>query len=168
MNNTPIEHERKYLIRYPDRAKLLQMEGVTVWNVIQTYLEAEEGVSRRVRHVKEDGKNIYYLTEKRRISNSSSFEDEKEITREEYAEYLTTAQKGAVPVRKTRYRVPYGEYLAEIDVYPFWEDRAILEIEQPEGADVPFPPFAEMIKEVTDDKRYKNARLAYEVPKDEI
>lgn len=57
----------------------------------------------------------------------------------------------------------------EIDVYPFWTDRAIMEIElDDEGQDILFPPFIEIISEVTSDKRYTNSSLARHVPYDSI
>ena len=46
-------------------------------------------------------------------------------------------------------------------MYPFWKDRAILEIElADEDEKIDFPEFIKVIKEVTDDERYKNASLA--------
>lgn len=52
-------------------------------------------------------------------------------------------------------------FLNFFDIYPFWNDKAILEIElSDEKADVSFPDFIKFIKEVTDDDNYKNASLA--------
>ena len=53
-----------------------------------------------------------------------------------------------------------SQYL-EIDVYPFWNDKAILEIElSDENAVIVFPKQIKVIKEVTDDDSYKNSSLA--------
>ena len=57
----------------------------------------------------------------------------------------------------------------EIDVYPFWNDRAIMEIELDyEGQEIVFPPEIQIIAEVTADKRYTNSSLAKQVPYDSI
>jgi CYTH domain-containing protein len=49
----------------------------------------------------------------------------------------------------------------EIDVYPFWNDRAIMEIELSNADDnIVFPEYIDIIKEVTSDPSYKNAALA--------
>ena len=49
----------------------------------------------------------------------------------------------------------------EIDIYPFWSDKAILEIElSDENAKIVFPKEIKVIKEVTDDDSFKNASLA--------
>ena len=57
----------------------------------------------------------------------------------------------------------------EIDVYPFWKDRAIMEIElDDEGQEIVFPPEIQIIAEVTTDRRYTNSSLAKQVPYDSI
>lgn len=55
----------------------------------------------------------------------------------------------------------YNSQYFEIDIYPFWKNKAILEIElSNEFADIVFPDYLEVIKEVTDDIEYKNYNLA--------
>ena len=64
-------------------------------------------------------------------------------------------------IRKTRYCLTYENQYFEIDVYPFWNDKAIVEIElSDENTEVVFPEQIKVIKEVTDDEAYKNASLA--------
>lgn len=54
----------------------------------------------------------------------------------------------------------YNCYL-ELDIYPFWKDKAILEIElASEDEEISIPNEIKIIKEVTDDENYKNANLA--------
>ena len=54
----------------------------------------------------------------------------------------------------------------EIDAYPFWDDKAIAEVElKDENEDIIFPDFLKIIKEVTDDSRYKNAAVSENIPK---
>lgn len=49
----------------------------------------------------------------------------------------------------------------KLDIYPFWKDKAILEIElQKENDSIKFPKYLNNIKEVTDDKNYENYNLA--------
>ena len=49
----------------------------------------------------------------------------------------------------------------ELDVYPFWKDKSILEIElSKEDDEISIPNEIEVIKEVTDDESYKNVNLA--------
>ena len=65
------------------------------------------------------------------------------------------------PVRKDRYCLVYDGQYFEIDVYPFWNDKAIMEIELSDtDVEIRFPDMIQVIKEVTDDDAYKNASLA--------
>ncbi len=162
-----IEIEHKFLIARPDDAVLSAQPGVRILQIEQIYLPSQPGVTNRVRRTSENGEVHYYRTEKRRISAMSAYEDEKEITGEAYS----AAIRGATPhrrvIRKTRYKIPYAGFVWEIDVYPFWRDRAILEIEvSDERIMPPLPDFVTVLKDVTKDRRYKNARLAKEIPAD--
>ena len=64
-------------------------------------------------------------------------------------------------IRKDRYCLTFGNQYFEIDVYPFWSDKAIVELELSDETTEPnFPPEIRVIREVTDDDSYKNASLA--------
>ena len=74
---------------------------------------------------------------------------------------LMDADTSRKQIRKTRYCLTYKNQYFEIDVYPFWTDKAIAEIElSDENAEIIFPKQIKVIKEVTDDDSYKNASLA--------
>ena len=157
----PLEIERKYLIHMPNVAALEDMQGVRVFHITQTYLCAPAGITRRVRRRTEGDKTVYILTEKERVSSLTAVERERELTEAEYEAALATARPDATPIEKTRYAIPYGNYTVEIDVYPFWSDAAILEIELgSEEECVELPPYVALIAEVTADARFKNAALA--------
>ena len=65
------------------------------------------------------------------------------------------------PIRKTRYCLTYDNQYFEIDVYPFWDSQAIVEIElNDENEEIRFPAELKVIKEVTEDDGFKNASLA--------
>lgn len=169
MNSSPIETERKYLIRYPDIAALAAMDGARVLRMRQTYLLADENVNARVRQIEENGTVRYIGTEKRRISAISSYEDEWELTAAEYEDALRQADPERRTIEKTRYVIPHGELRCEIDVYPFWDDRAILEIELPgEDAAVTLPDYLTILREVSGDRRYSNRAMAKTIPQDDI
>ena len=160
------EIERKYLIRMPDVEALRALPGCQEWDITQIYLtDGEGGQTRRVRRVIEAGQTRYYRTFKRRLTDLSSAEDEGEITREVFDRLCLERDRGRVPILKTRFRVPYRGHVLEYDVYPFWSDRAILEIElesEDETADI--PPEVKVIRDVTGEKAYKNRQLAKRVP----
>lgn len=163
------EIERKYLIAPPDPAFLKKQSGCVEWRIEQIYLTAEPGTTRRVRRVTEEGQDRFYKTFKRRLSDLSAEEDEGLISRSEYEAYLRQADPRLKPILKTRYRVPFVGQTLEFDVYPFWDDRAILEIELESESQTPvIPDWTLVYRDVTADSRYKNVRLAAQVPMDAL
>lgn len=159
------EIERKYLIRYPEIKVLQAQKGVEQWEVVQIYLTVSgPGETRRIRQIVSGGEIKYYKTFKRHLSTLSCEEDEGEIDQMEYIRLSQEVQPGCKPLGKTRYRIPYQGHLLEIDIYPFWQDRAILEIElerENEGAAI--PEYVRIIRDVSADPAYKNRQLAENV-----
>ena len=163
------EIERKFLIAYPDIAQLTAMEGCCIKHLTQTYLTAPEGETDRVREVREGESVTYIRTVKRRVTPLRAVEEETLLTPEEYGALLERADSTRTPVKKTRYCIPLGNHIVEIDVYDFWQDRAVLEVELSDEEE-PFeiPTGVRVLREVTADFRYKNVSLARCVPEDPL
>ena len=163
MNINGLEIEHKYLIAYPDREELLKLEGAETAMISQTYLETDDGSTERVRRWEQAGKVSYYHTVKRRISDLTHLEEEVLITREEYENLLARRKAGTVPVEKERIILPHAGHEVEVDIYPFWTDRAVAEVEvSDEDEQVRLPEILKVIREVTGERRYKNAALAFD------
>ena len=157
----PFEIERKYLIKYPDIKKLESLPNCEKIEIIQTYLISDNDDEVRIRQRGKGGNYIYYKTIKKKISNIKRVEIEKRLSKEEYLELLMKADPNYRQIRKTRYCLTYEKLYYEIDVFPFWDDKAIMEIElENEYEKVSLPPFIEVVKEVTDDENYKNSSIA--------
>ena len=157
----PYEIERKFLIEYPDIAELEKLPNCQRVEIIQTYLTAPEGEESRVRQRGIDGNYIYFQTTKKTVTDLKRVEVERRLSQEEYLRLLMEADPACRPIRKSRYCLTYDNQYFEIDVYPFWKDKAILEIElATETTQVRFPKKIRVIREVTEDDAYKNASLA--------
>ena len=165
-----LEIERKYLIRMPDVNRLSRIPETEIWEIVQTYLtDGENGESRRVRRVAQNGTETYFYTVKRHITNLTRAESERKISGTEYDRLLTEADPQGQPIYKTRYRVPYHNQLLEIDVYSFWRDRATLEIElDSEEQKIDLPDWVRVIRDVSAEKRYTNRQLARHIPMENI
>lgn len=156
----PFEIERKFLIAYPDITLLNSLPNCERIEIIQTYLNAPDGDEVRVRQRGQNGHYIYFKTTKRRVSGLKRVEIEKRLSKDEYLTLLMNADTSKRQIRKDRYCLTYANQYFEIDVYPFWHDKAVAEIElSDENTDIVFPEFIRVIKEVTDDDSYKNANL---------
>lgn len=157
----PFEIERKFLIEYPDVKLLEANPNCRRVEIIQTYLRADPNEEIRVRQRGEGGHYTYFKTIKRTLSGVKRVEIESRLSKDEYVALLMDADTSRKQIRKTRYCLMYENRYFEIDVYPFWDDRAIMEIElASEGEQVKFPEYIKIIKEVTDDPSYKNSSLA--------
>ena len=169
MNNIPIETERKFLILIPSCEDMKNQKQFRERKIIQTYLARTDNKNARVREITENGKISYIKTVKERISILSCFEEEEEISKEEYNRLLEKADKEKTRINKTRFSFEYSNHILEIDVYEFWNDRATLEIElKSEDESFSIPSFIKVIKEISADARYKNTNLAKSIPFDEI
>ena len=157
----PFEIERKFLIDYPDIKWLESLPNCQRIEIIQTYLKSGRDEEVRVRQRGFDGHYIYFQTTKRKVSDMKRVEIERRLSQGEYLRLLMNADTSRRQIRKDRYCLTYENQYFEIDVYPFWNDKAIAEIElSDENADIKFPKQIKVIKEVTDDESYKNASLA--------
>ena len=88
-------------------------------------------------------------------------EVEQRLSQEEYLKLLMEADTTRRQIRKTRYCLTYENQYFEIDIYPFWNDKAIAEIElSNENVEIVFPKQLKVIREVTGDDSFKNASLA--------
>ena len=148
-------------IEYPDIAWLESQPNCKRVEIIQTYLKSDDGSEVRVRQRGADGHYIYYMTKKRPVSDTKRIEIERRLSKDEYLRCLMEADPECRPIRKTRYCLTYENQYFEIDVYPFWKDQAIVEIElRDESLPIHFPAQLRVLREVTADSAYRNAALA--------
>lgn len=157
----PYEIERKFLIEYPDPDILESRNDCQKVEIIQTYLKCGKNEEVRVRQRGANGSYIYFKTTKKKITDTTRVEVEERLSQTEYLNLLMEADTNMHQIRKTRYCLTYEGRYFEIDIYPFWSDKAIVEIELlTEKDEIKIPDFLHVIKEVTDDDAYKNSSLA--------
>lgn len=162
----PFEIERKFLIYYPNIKELENKPNCTKVDITQTYLKSEDGVERRVRARGIDGDYSYYLTEKKKVTGIKRIETERKLSQDEYLRLLMEADNRLHTIHKERYCLSENNQYFEIDVYPEWDNQAIMEIElSSEDEEIKTPDSIKIIKEVTDDDTYKNYSMAKEMPK---
>ena len=163
--NIPLEIERKYLIQLPDLKKMSRMDAFKSSDIIQTYLVSKNGETRRVRMRETNGVKVYTKTEKFRISDITHIENESELTENEYKEALKERDTSLNDVIKSRKCFDYEGHTLEIDIYPFWDNVAIMEVElEREDEEILFPDFIRIIREVTHEKAFKNRKIAERIP----
>ena len=156
-----IEIEKKFLIKKPSADFISSVPQGDVSEITQTYLKSDGCSTARVRKRAFSDKISYTKTVKVRISDMSAFEDEHEISEVEYLRALENADPERKPIEKRRVLLRHCGHIFEIDIYPFWQKQAVMEVElASEDEKFELPPEIEIIADVSGDKRYKNAALA--------
>ena len=169
----PFEVERKFLVRKPEEGTLDRLPGCRRVEILQTYLRSPDDSEVRVRQFGADGDYTYVKTTKKPYPDPAAgtagaagaalarIELEERLTREQYLRLLMDADPACQPIRKTRWCYMHGQHYLEIDLFPFWDDRAIVEVELSDGTEkVELPEFLHVLREVTDDPAYTNHALA--------
>jgi len=160
---TKYEIERRFLIEYPELDSLRSCADET--EIVQTYLVSANGETSRVRKRGLNGEFVYTHTTKKRVTAVRRIETEEIISKSDYEKYLMQADPARNVISKHRFCLAYKGQVFEIDIFSFWDDRAIMEIELlDEGQEIEFPPNIIIAREITEDKRYTNASLAKSVP----
>ena len=86
---------------------------------------------------------------------------ENYISKEQYDSYLAQRQYVTGVISKDRYCIVDNNTYYELDVYPFWNDRATIEIELlSEDQRYQLPKFVKLIREVSSEPDYRNLALA--------
>lgn len=154
-----IEREKKYLIEYPDFESLSKYKHFKS-EIEQIYLVSDAG-SHRIRKRGANGSYAYSETLKIRITGDKCYEYESLISNTKYSELKKMADLNKYPIVKDRYCFLYNGQYFELDTFPFWSDKALLELELSSDDCVPdLPPEIKVIKDVSKNKKYKNKYLA--------
>ena len=145
------EIERKFLVTGD-----FKQEACDSFRLVQGYISTDPDRTVRVRNKGEQG----FLTIKGRSSldGLSRYEWEKEIPVSEAIELMSLC--GAGVIDKTRYLVPYGGHIYEVDVFHGANEGLVLaEIELADEQEK-FEKPSWLGEEVTGDVRYYNSMLS--------
>lgn len=160
----PAKHMRKFLIEMPNLIALENLPECTKIETVQTYLKSEPGTEARVRQRGSDGDYLYTKTIKENAEPGVTLRRillEKRLSETEYLTELMNADPGLSPVRKDRYCFTVDERRMQIDVFPFWNDKAVLEYPLARADEkVRIPKTFTVIEEVTDNAAYRNHAYA--------
>lgn len=157
----PLEIERKFLIEYPNLDEINNIKTCRRVPITQAYLTTAREGNFRIRKRGEGDRAVYIKTVKVKINDIKRIEIENYISEKEYYNYLLQSDCVTGVISKDRYCIIYDNTYYELDVYPFWNDRATLEIELlSENQPYKLPPFAKLIREVSFEPEYRNLALA--------
>ena len=149
--------ERKYIIRLKDN-----IPEAIVSEITQTYLTSEPYSEVRLRRRILNGLTINVHTTKKILSNNEQVETERQIDNNLYESLLRQADPYRQPIHKMRETFIWKGQFFELDTFidPYkglqiLETKGILKHE-----DIIFPPFIEIIEDITGITKYYNYNLA--------
>lgn len=149
--------ERKYIIRLKDN-----IPEAIVSEITQTYLTSEPYSEVRLRRRILNGLTVNVHTTKKILSNNEQVETERQIDNNLYESLLQQADPYRQPIHKMRETFIWKGQFFELDTFidPYkglqiLETKGILKHE-----DIIFPPFIEIIEDITGITKYYNYNLA--------
>lgn len=162
----PRERERKFLLAGPPDAAHPDLADAVTVDIDQVYLESDDpDVEIRVRRRRQGRASVYTRTEKRSVPGEDGVlvreERETRITEREWDHLRAHQASGTRMVSKRRTCVVYRSQYLEIDAFTAPEGLVVLEAELAgDATDLELPGWCEVVREVTEERAYRNRRLA--------
>lgn len=155
----PITEERKYIVRVTSN----DIPNVIESDIFQTYLVADPDYEVRLRRRRwKGGKTVNVHTTKKRVGTNREIETERQVSNALYESLLAQADPYRHPIHKQRRSFIWKGQYFELDTYHdqlkgliILETKGITDAE-----DVNFPPFIQVVKDITGNKSYYNYNLA--------
>lgn len=149
--------ERKYIVKLTG-----EIPEAIESKIIQTYLTSEPNNEVRLRHRILNGISVNVRTTKKTLSNNEQVETERQIDNNLYKSLLRSADPYRQQIKKSRKTFIWKGQFFELDTFiePYnglqiLETRGIIEHEV-----VNFPPFLEVLEDITGNTKYYNYNLA--------
>jgi CYTH domain-containing protein len=168
-NPVPLKIEKKFLIEMPNLITMLESIKYEKTQMLQTYLTSDDP-NKEIR-IRQSGFNNEYsysctTQSQLEISNAATTVlTGKRITQSEYLSLLTNSDTSLRQIKKDRYNFVYNNLYFELDVYPFWNDKAVLEIKLTEqNQQFEIPSSIKILKDVTGDLDFRNHSIARNIP----
>ena len=155
----PITEERKYIVRVTSD----NIPNVIESDILQTYLVADPDYEVRLRRRRwKGGKTVNVHTTKKRVGTDHEIETERQVSNALYESLLAQADPYRHPIHKQRRSFIWEGQYFELDTYlGRLEGLVILETKGiTDTEDVKFPPFIQVIEDITGNKNYYNYNLA--------
>lgn len=161
----PTQHQEKIIVKKPD-INYLMTKKAQKRSIIQIYLKSNGKEERRIRMMGDGNNFVYYLTRKG-IGNYNDYQ-EKSISKDVYDALMLEMDTERKPIIKERWYFSEGDTYYNLDVYPSWENYAVVEIRgSKENVDVSLPIGIEEVRNVTGNIRFSNYAFSKYFPTEE-
>lgn len=154
----PSQHQEKIIVKKPTIEYLLGKKAQKR-SIIQVYLKSNGKEERRIRMMGAGSNFVYYLT-KKAVGNYNDY-IEKSISKDVYDALMLEMDTKRRPIIKDRWYFSEGSTYYNLDIYPNWENHAVLEIRgSREDVTIKLPKDMVEVRNVTGDIRFSNYSLS--------
>lgn len=161
----PVQVFKKYLVEVNDSIleKVLSEKGASSSEILQYYLKSTNENEKRIRRRIKDGNEVYFYSEARMITAHSRSKSDRILSKRQFSDYMSEIDENLKPINKKRYSFFLNGLFYKLDVFNFDEAKGLLSVQVASEDDtINIPSYFKILKEVTDDVKYKNYFLAKE------
>lgn len=158
----PVEKFYKYLVEV-DENVLNQIKAEQAYSNVhieQHYLTSVNGLERRIRKRVRNGNELYSYSEAKYLSTNERIKSDKILSSRQYSDYSSEIDHNLKPINKDRYSFIKDNLFYKLDVFDFDKNGGLLSVQVGEGDKIELPSYIKVVKDVTNDSKFKNYYLA--------
>lgn len=162
LEEKPIEIFKKYLIEVDDTMleKIKEAPNYVYSHLIQYFLASVSGKERRIRKRERGDSTIFTYSEATYSSPNTRNKHDRIISEREFYQYLSEKDENG-EIDKQRHAFIYDNHFFKLDIFSFDQSKGLLSVQIPDEQDeIRLPDFIRILKDVSEDKNYKNYYLA--------
>ena len=158
----PVEKFYKYLVEVDEQMieKIKAEQAYSNVHIEQYYLTSPNGVERRIRRRVRNGNELFSYSEAKYLSTNERIKSDKVLSSRQYYDYKPEIDKNLKSINKERHSFINNNKFYKLDIFDFDQNKGLLSAQVGEGESIELPSYIKVIKEVTNDKTYKNYYLA--------
>ncbi len=159
----PVEVFKKYLVEVNDEVlnKVKLEKNPSYVHILQHYLLSSPQIEKRIRRREKDGNTLYYYSEATMLTSNKRIKRDRIISERQYIDYSVEIDPTLNMIDKERYGFIFNEHFFKLDVFSFDKSKGLLSVQIPnENEKIVLPDYFKVIKDVSEDKNYKNYFLA--------
>lgn len=158
----PVEKFYKYLVNVDEKLieTIKKEANYSYQHIEQHYLVSTNGVERRIRRRERNGSSLYSFSEANYLSTNERIKTDKVLSERQYYDYLSEVDPNLKAIDKERYSFISNNMFFKLDVFNFDKTMGLLSVQANSEQDIKVPEYFDVVKDVTENKSYKNYHLA--------
>lgn len=158
----PVEKFYKYLVEVDDNMleKIRHEANYSNMHIEQHYLISTNGLERRIRRREKNGSNLYSYSEANYLSTNERIKTDRILSERQYYDLNAETDPDLKVINKDRHSFISDNLFFKLDIFDFDKSMGLLSVQVGEDQDVRIPDYIKVVKDVSDNRSYKNYHLA--------